>query len=961
MTNPIFSSGNKTSTPNLYLATLMDPPNYPNVFVPDMNGKPSVTKTVTIGSTIVTDGQPLLLIVMPNSPGHRVILMRQCIAPPRFAFHGYIGSDEILPESYTAYRPVSSLFRAKSATVSAGDFAVSGTFNVVGVETLPSLNNLTFDTIASARQNDRAYLVQQPVQDGVVCITPPDENHEFVRWEWYNESSGSDLYRLRFRQQVGDQKWIPTKDPSAPNQMILFDSGDFDYNFGVRELTCNASFEMSNTALMPGDYTMKVKLRALTAWYNSATKNEALAWVELGSSLYSFVISGSGNQSRVLVNSAFGAPFGMISGAADNTLGLDNWGMPIRKIQLIAQFSANIPGDGTMVVFAYEPNSSVSYVNRTMQRRGVQGPTFLIAAGGIDAQNQLLLSGVINMEVIPNALLYRNVKTYAHPPTDPDAMARAEFVLNDPEINMRSVLTLKEYFALSKMVPTLISTDEEAQTVGFAAERPKLRRVLGRVLRGIANFAPQIGSIAGGLLGNEYTGRQLGTMFQQAYGSRQGGMEIGLAAEEVTMESLAAQMKAMNAMLNQLQAENVALKTQLQPVVAPSAIPVEQRATPTKFMKINSFRPQAPIRFLNDNGASDLMFAFKNNEQTKRGYTQISSSTFFPVVREGGGADIAMLIASNEPFALPRRFDRLAPYDEWYDVDYTPFGEVFIDTRLLGGAPEPVAVTMKDLGMFKYLTLWHKNDKLVVQGRSWRAAGFCAVMGCPSNQIITGDVYGEAESSHVEEKYTAANYAGKKLIIVGNFPFSPRAAWVTEDVVHASGFESLLFHASRTFVSSRIAEAQRSILEPPVKAEKQPKVRAPGAPPLSVGDIAEVVQTGGLTFSINPKVLYSKPEAGMEFIDPALWERVKNQLAAGTAAAHKTAAAGLAQLLMRMGKTKDDKGDGWVVTDKVHKKVLKPGKTKTQTKSDLSARLKTLQAAREEPEQTGEQVLAQME
>lgn len=720
-----------------YLGTIFAPFNYPLVPIPDCNLKPCVLKMTTIGNTFRSDGNSGLIVYTPNSP--YVQCTRYRYVNNRFIFESVITPDEDLSLNYTWYRNCSSGIMLKSSTVSAGNFTVSGSVNVVCVQQLPDINALTFDTLIAYRQDEYGVRVQVPIQDGVACITPVDESHEYNTWDTPSAMS-LDQAASSTTTISGDITFANNSDN------MLMATGKLINNFGTTKTTVHVDISrLPNGIDISGAWNFY-----LEASYDDQTVVRTTHYYQ---QLTSF--AGYPHQQQTVQFDSF-------------------WrsDRPIIKMAL-GVYVGFVSAPPAMAVHI---EGHMSVANLTINKRGVQGPAFLIAWSGVDINNQIVVSSVQNYQVVPNAELYRNVKTSV--PSTSSFSDVADYIAAKKHLlNFRTVYTLPEYKDSLKLTQRIVAEVPRLIATGHAMDAKTLLRYLRKAASALA---PTAGYVAGSMLGAPGPGLAIGSAVADFIAPKKGyacdrNCRVGYASDASSMQQMVAamlaeqlnpiraQLEEVSGKLKATEAENARLKAENERLMQEkkSGVAIYKRAPVTALHK--------KISDLKWNDATNLVSYLNDKSQSNRRvqclnglklYGEYNSAYFVYMEVDSNGqlqSHFGMIIASDTAFSYQDPINGV----DWINPIYKDHNGINFDDRF-SQLPQHWPDGYERARAYRYVTFVGPNMK--IEGTSWHFSYYIAMSGTPNNKMaFTGSI--EAEPTQVEEKLTYCLRGGYVLCV----------------------------------------------------------------------------------------------------------------------------------------------------------------------------------------------------
>jgi hypothetical protein len=332
-----------------------------------------------------------------------------------------IQADQNLSTDFIADRFVSGLVKAQSNTISGGTLTLQGQTWAIGYQSLPYFleSGPTGSNLTAFRKDDRSFIANGSVYDGVVAVADPEADSTFRPTNTVNAvGSKRDGYEAYFSingPATMPPPWLP---PTSTGANIFL-----------------ASVFSTGNQLIPFGLRGKTRMRlSLTAVQTAVPQIPSLFTVTV-------TFSDGTTSSRTIL------PTPGVSEAGAFNLAVGDFNVDSPDIIVSIAISFQYSGGG-----AY-PNTGltcdVTISNDTLSTLGEAQPGAIIIAAGLSTTNGLVITGITNHEAVPNAALAKNLKTTELVMDVEEDIQAAKMVLaNAAHFGLRSIYTVNNYEAL---------------------------------------------------------------------------------------------------------------------------------------------------------------------------------------------------------------------------------------------------------------------------------------------------------------------------------------------------------------------------------------------------------------------------------------------------------------------------------------------------------------------------------
>lgn len=340
--------------------------------VPDLDMTSSVVKGVKLVRNLAMgDSGEMLIVYRPHSRSQPITIYGWHAATQKYVWWQNIDYDEKIVDNFELARFVSGALKAVSATVSGGNFNVSGVISATQYQDLPDVEALRFETISSYKR-DNLNTLSCVVTEGVCSLAHPDGAHNFVP---YNTTSVTSQDALLV---INDEINLASDSPLWQDGAAVFDTtritGYLPSNLSglitVHGNICIASNSFVTLTVSVNGSQISPDFLTVTPIFNATD--------------------------CAYDNSAFGRSMSVFLSAY--------YPWPVESITITSSDASSVLG-----------SSMLSIICQDYYQRGFRGPGTLIGMQAVTPGQQISLNAVGNFEVVPNASLSRNLSTnYAH-------------------------------------------------------------------------------------------------------------------------------------------------------------------------------------------------------------------------------------------------------------------------------------------------------------------------------------------------------------------------------------------------------------------------------------------------------------------------------------------------------------------------------------------------------------------
>jgi hypothetical protein len=476
---------------NAYLKNVINPFQFPAVQIPDETNIPSVVKTVTTSATLkfpdpVANSISDLLFIENFSSLRREIRVYGFYTPiSRYLYYGSLFQEEDLAQYFDYIRPISGGLNINSSTVSGSKFNINGIMNCCLTNTVPNLNTLNFQTLASYAKNNTDKVVAVSVADGVTGVAYPSDFEYGLPTSNYslepNILSSTALQATKGAYRLFGVKPADVSSAVAVTASYLVYDSTTDANFNgfYRGMYGTAELDIRGRAFGPSAGPSELFLQVVATFQNGSMSTWTLA--ENSYNFYTSVYMPGGN-----IVSTF---------QMHQDLNLE---LPLEGLQIFVNAGSAIntvtfgaQGDGLTMKF-FEAGNFQDRSN-----------TILIGVSGMDPTATIRIAGVNSYEAIPNDALSRNLNVAARSEHDPVAVEVANTLIdNAPSLGIPLIASTPDFFARRQTKEVKSVVESEQGAVYAAASKGGLLSQLYSFAKPlIGKLAPSVGTLIGSTFG----------------------------------------------------------------------------------------------------------------------------------------------------------------------------------------------------------------------------------------------------------------------------------------------------------------------------------------------------------------------------------------------------------------------------------------------------------------------------
>jgi hypothetical protein len=453
-----------------YARALIDPMDYRSDY-PDNDMTTSILKSImtTYSFQPGSTGAGLVLFT-PHSLSRTARL---------FAWNGtnYVYAYDIAPsedlsDGFTWARPVSGCLSVKSNTRSGNNVNLSGSINAASYQFLPDMNTLDFSKIVSYKRNDVDMESQVEIENGVIALMHPDGQPQFHPINTSAVQTTSELLKADITLTPGTYATLTSPVPYANMTGNIDVFVDAQLNYGVSGAGSTATPEFNVTLkydqIDPNDWTV--------------TNTQTIV------------------KNVRCVNTSTGGV--------------------VNKWDPYVKFSTYVPGflkevdisfrDGSVGMSANVTDGNIHLHSYDYYSKHANGPGSMIAFEAVDTSQYINITGKMNYEAVPDAVLARQMNTtYSSKLEQPLTLALVEYAIaNYQRSGLKFLWNIERYqnFIQNKMAH--YTTEGYLGTAsGFTSFLKKLLYYGG----------PAVGQVVGSLVGSNNLTKGI-TDFSHKYG-----------------------------------------------------------------------------------------------------------------------------------------------------------------------------------------------------------------------------------------------------------------------------------------------------------------------------------------------------------------------------------------------------------------------------------------------------------
>jgi hypothetical protein len=186
----VYSADDAEGT-NTYLLSILQPTAGMPMHIPDLNSNQVISKTVNYNTNISSNFMPTVGPYSTNSdmlfhftPQSKFSVLSVyvnvgTVSLPQWLFAQTVSPDQILSNNFSLIRYVAGAMDITSSTIGAGAFAVQGQIWGVAYQDPASFYTSSAQTLLASRKDDRSYLENHILADGITTIGGPSVDLDF--------------------------------------------------------------------------------------------------------------------------------------------------------------------------------------------------------------------------------------------------------------------------------------------------------------------------------------------------------------------------------------------------------------------------------------------------------------------------------------------------------------------------------------------------------------------------------------------------------------------------------------------------------------------------------------------------------------------------------------------------------------------------------------------------------------
>lgn len=410
-----------------YLESLLTPDAIAPVSIPDDNVRRHTLRQETITNNIIAPPSGNgAIILYPNTQSSLIGVSYFENTPGTLTFDQSITVAQQLDENYDYARKASQIVYVRSATLPAGVYALTGTFNAVTYEgALSEIGVPPYNTVLQSTANPMDKVGNVLVGSGLAILSlPASYDLPYIRLS--DRAVASGLATSRYRDAQNDLVVTPfvnngsvASSGTTPNVAVI-STTNIDGNIGVQ-----ANIVVAGTLTFPAAPAAGAAFRARIQYLGPGGE----------------VIATFAGVPQVLTTATSQRVSSVLNITYPNSdTSLDR---PIVALRMGFILEANT--QIATLTFNAEDNFSGILRSYSSATPGVQYPVCIIRYSGVSAGSVIAVSGVANYELIPNPELARNVVT-TYGKRDPKGMEYIKAVMaNRDQLGIRSVWPISDY------------------------------------------------------------------------------------------------------------------------------------------------------------------------------------------------------------------------------------------------------------------------------------------------------------------------------------------------------------------------------------------------------------------------------------------------------------------------------------------------------------------------------------
>lgn len=418
---------------NEYLASLLMPAARPECIIPDTSMAQAVCKTLRFDATFSGRTQYLVMVRPQNTTTANVLVFRNAsVVPGQYDWRldRVIPPDQDIAEDYFKVRFGSAQFSIVSSTQATGSALIGGQLTTVAFQDMIDFQYLAPEAIAATRKDDYSSIDNYPIAKGAVYTSDPSVNNQYLSPDTAVVMTTGTIFDLT-AQKVPSQEMGAGPDPFVA--VIASDTHAYIYRAG-RSPTWDNSANCPLPPYLDGRTSLHYDLMLDDAPIINRFPG---AFVRV---IFYFQ-DGTSVTGDSVFYSWFTATQERLSGSYTYTCDTSD-GLTGVEIELFRAAGAG----GTMLELVNALRWTTSLKNCCYLYPGQSSDGCFFAITGVTDTQQIVLSGVINYQAIPNASLARNMKTVP-PPVEMivDAEVARRVIANRAHYGIRTVYQMDDY------------------------------------------------------------------------------------------------------------------------------------------------------------------------------------------------------------------------------------------------------------------------------------------------------------------------------------------------------------------------------------------------------------------------------------------------------------------------------------------------------------------------------------
>jgi hypothetical protein len=356
-----------------------------DVGIPDGNLSPSIVKAVDLGETIAAKaqtGQPagMRIVAAFHSKNTPIRVYGYDPVAKTYNFLTNVNYNEVLDEKFQLLRVVSGMLKVKSASISSTNAVLKGVMNGLYAQQFPDLRNTSYSEITSYKGMSAAVVPQTVASDGIGALALPCYTNKFF------SPSTHIVTNANFRAQATASGFTEGWESVPRDHASLFDSNDVP-GFIPANLFGRTRITVMFLAIgaSPIVDVPTLRLRVITASADPTDYHQVLS-----SHAYQLAIN------KYDDNALIGSTMYTVIGTVDFENSED-------IVQIVVN---NDSGDAVTVI----GDPYITWVNDSVADPRDTGYGAIVTLDGLEAEQEISLSGGCNYEAVPALALAQDVK-----------------------------------------------------------------------------------------------------------------------------------------------------------------------------------------------------------------------------------------------------------------------------------------------------------------------------------------------------------------------------------------------------------------------------------------------------------------------------------------------------------------------------------------------------------------------